>query len=68
MLIYNSAVKPPQDAIVNPSRMPVVKAFHMDDTIFGGSCAQKRPFYIYRKPSIDAMGKLYSSQILVNDM
>jgi hypothetical protein len=68
VLIYNSAVKPPQHAIVNPSRMPIVKAFYMDDIIFGGSCAQKRPFYIYRKPSIDAMGKLYSSQILVNDM
>jgi len=68
VLIYNSSVKPPQDAIINPSRMPVIKAFRMDDTIFGGSCAQKRPFYIYRKPSIDAMGKLYSSQILVNDI
>jgi hypothetical protein len=68
VLIYNSAVKPPKDAIVNPSRMPVVKAFYMDDKIFYGSCGQKRPFYIYRKPSIDAIGKLYSSQILVNDM
>jgi len=68
VLIYNSAVKPPQDAIVNPSRMTIVKAFYMDDKIFSDSCAQKRPFYIYRKPSINAMGKLYSSQILVNDM
>jgi len=68
VLIYNSAVKPPQDAIVNPSRMPVVQVFRMGDIIFGGSCGQKRPFYIYRKPSIDAIGKLYSSQILVNDM
>jgi len=68
VLIYNSAVKPPQDAIVNPSRMPVVQAFRMDDKIFGGSCGQKRPFYIYSKPRIGAPGKLYSSQILVNDM